>query len=47
MGSFRFYGSYRLKDIHKIEHQQINRIIAAIENLALNPFPSQHRKLKK
>ena len=47
MGSFKVLWKLSAeKDIHKIEHLQINRIITAIENLALNPFPPQHRKLK-
>ncbi len=47
MSSFNIYWKLSAeKDIRDIERQQINRIIAAVENLASNPFPPQHRKLK-
>ena len=34
------------KDLLNIDHQQIPRIIKAIESLITNPFPVLHRKLQ-
>jgi mRNA interferase RelE/StbE len=46
-------GSYEIRwkrsaerDLRNIDPQQIPRIISAIESLAENPFPPQHRKLR-
>ncbi len=46
-------GSYRIewklsaeKDLRYLEQHHINRIVNSIENLAVNPLPPQHRKLK-
>jgi len=33
-------------DLRKIDQQRIPQIISIIEQLADNPFPSQHRKLR-
>ncbi|OYD17226.1 type II toxin-antitoxin system mRNA interferase toxin, RelE/StbE family [candidate division WOR-3 bacterium JGI_Cruoil_03_51_56] len=34
------------RDLRKTDLQQISRIIKAVESLADNPFPPQHRKLR-
>ncbi|RZN14111.1 MAG: type II toxin-antitoxin system RelE/ParE family toxin [Methanosarcinales archaeon] len=34
------------RDLHSIDPQQVLQIIRAIESLADNPFPSQHRKIR-
>lgn len=34
------------RDLHNINPKQIPRIIKAVESLAHNPFPLQHRKLR-
>lgn len=35
------------RDLHNIDSQQIPRIIEAVESLANNPFPPQHRKMRE
>jgi Plasmid stabilisation system protein. len=32
------------KDLRKIDKQKIPKILEAVENLALNPHPSNHKK---
>jgi mRNA-degrading endonuclease RelE of RelBE toxin-antitoxin system len=47
MGSYEIrWKSSAAHDLHSIDPQQIPRIIRAIESLAANPFPSQHRKIR-
>ena len=45
-------GSYKIewkrsaeKELRAIDRQDISKIIEAVESLAINPFPSQSRKL--
>ena len=33
------------KDLRKIDKQKIPKILEAVENLALNPHPSNHKKI--
>ena len=47
MGSYEIrWKSSAARDLHSIDPQHIPRIIRAIESLADNPFPSQHRKIR-
>ncbi|MCK4309221.1 MAG: type II toxin-antitoxin system RelE/ParE family toxin [Candidatus Atribacteria bacterium] len=34
------------QDLSNIDRKQISRLIKAIESLAINPFPTQYRKLQ-
>ncbi|RJS73080.1 type II toxin-antitoxin system RelE/ParE family toxin [ANME-2 cluster archaeon] len=47
MGSYEIrWKSSAARDLHSIDPQQVPRIIRAIESLADNPFPSQHRTIR-
>jgi mRNA interferase RelE/StbE len=47
MGSYEIqWKSSATRDLHNIDSQQIPRIIKAVESLANNPFPPQHRKIR-
>ncbi|MBS7269231.1 MAG: type II toxin-antitoxin system RelE/ParE family toxin [Candidatus Freyarchaeota archaeon] len=47
MASYRLFWKRSAEhDLRSIDRQQIPRIIEAVENLADNPFPPQHRKLR-
>ncbi len=47
MGFFEVeWKQFAERDLRKIDRHQIPRIIRTIESLAVNPFPSQHLKLR-
>ncbi len=47
MGSYEvLWKSSAERDLRKLDPQHIPRIIKAVEALADNPFPLQHRKLR-
>ncbi|MEW5693524.1 MAG: type II toxin-antitoxin system mRNA interferase toxin, RelE/StbE family [Candidatus Hydrogenedentota bacterium] len=47
MGSYEIrWKKSALRELKKIDRQQIPRILEVIESLSIEPYPSQYRKLK-